>query len=166
MLALVESHLQLLVDPLTTADATDVEQLLADAGVWGATAGAVVPAARRRGWTVLSSDPGRLTRIDPAVGIHPLSRASRSVLVGLRGRHKINDWAAGDTSVTGCPSAPLTRGPGRGGGADLTVGWTRAATTPAAHGADSARAPEPARAQGNVREFSGGDSTSLANTRP
>lgn len=72
LLQLLDEHSQLVVEALTDTDATAVEQLMSDAGVWDATAGAVVHTARRRGWQVLAADTGRLTRIDPDLAIDAL----------------------------------------------------------------------------------------------
>lgn len=72
LLQLLADNPQVVIEPLSRADADAVEQLLADAQVWDATAGAVVHAAHRRGWQIIAGDPGRLTRIDPNLDIDAL----------------------------------------------------------------------------------------------
>lgn len=62
-------HPQVVRGDLDRDAASRVERLLTDAGVWDGTAGAVVYAARHRGWPVLSGDPERLRRIDPDLAV-------------------------------------------------------------------------------------------------
>lgn len=72
LLQLVDEHPNIVIEALRDTDATAIEQLMAERGVWDATAGAVVHAARRRGWQILTGDPGRLTRIDPGADLDAL----------------------------------------------------------------------------------------------
>lgn len=72
VLQLLDTHPYVVDDELSRADAAAVERLLADAGLWDAPAAAVVYTARRRGWQILSGDPGRLTRLDPGLDINAL----------------------------------------------------------------------------------------------
>lgn len=65
-------HPTLVVGELDAASARQVDQLLMTADVFDAMAGHVVHAARRRGWPVLSADPGRLRRVDPDIEINLL----------------------------------------------------------------------------------------------
>lgn len=46
-------------------DAEQVAGLLDKARMWDVTAGHVILVARRRGWPVLTADPGRIQRIAP-----------------------------------------------------------------------------------------------------
>lgn len=57
---------------LNRADAVQVAQLLRESGAWDGTAGYVILAARRRGWPVLTTDPGRLRHIAPDLDIELL----------------------------------------------------------------------------------------------
>lgn len=50
---------------LNRFDAEQVADLLDKARMWDVTAGHVIYVARRRGWPVLTADPGRLQRIAP-----------------------------------------------------------------------------------------------------
>lgn len=54
------------LDPTTGLTVADT---LADAGVFDVGAGHVVVLAGERGWPVITSDPGRLRRIAPDVGV-------------------------------------------------------------------------------------------------
>jgi hypothetical protein len=49
------------------ADTAGVEQLLAASRTFDVMAGWVVHLCRQRGWNALTTDPGRLQRIDPQV---------------------------------------------------------------------------------------------------
>ncbi len=60
-------HPQVRYASLSAEDAVEVDALLAEVGMWDATAAVVVHQARRRGWDVLTTDPGRLRRIDSTV---------------------------------------------------------------------------------------------------
>lgn len=66
-LAELLGHSSVVLGELDAATADQVDQLLVDAGAFDALAGHVVHVARRRGWPVLTADPGRLTRVDPDV---------------------------------------------------------------------------------------------------
>jgi len=57
------------LDAADAADAAAVEQLLDTSGTVDVLAGWVVHACRQRGWPALSTDPGRLRRIDPDLDI-------------------------------------------------------------------------------------------------
>lgn len=56
-------HSMVVLGELDAASARQVDQILANAGVFNATAGHVVHVARQRGWPALSADPGRLRRV-------------------------------------------------------------------------------------------------------
>lgn len=71
-LAELLGHPLVVLGELDAAAAVQVDRLLTDAGVFDALAGHVVYVARQRGWPVLSADPGRLRRVDPAAQLDPL----------------------------------------------------------------------------------------------
>lgn len=56
---------QAVLRELSPDEAPGVARLLGEAGVWDVCAGHVVWVARRRGWPVITADPGRLTRVAP-----------------------------------------------------------------------------------------------------
>jgi predicted nucleic acid-binding protein len=64
-LAELLGHPGVVLGELDAAAATQVEQLLTEAGVFDARAGHIAHIARTRGWPVLTADPGRLRRIAP-----------------------------------------------------------------------------------------------------
>lgn len=66
------AHPHVVLGRLDAADAAAVEQLLDRSGTVDVLAGWVVHACRQRGWPALSTDAGRLRRVDPAVEIDPL----------------------------------------------------------------------------------------------
>lgn len=61
----VLDHTQVLYKLLEPDEAPRVAALLTEAGCFDACAGHVILVARERGWPVLTTDPGRLTRIAP-----------------------------------------------------------------------------------------------------
>lgn len=61
------THPHVVLTRLSSADAASVEQLLAASRTFDVMAGWVVYLCRQRGWNVLTTDPGRLQRIDPQV---------------------------------------------------------------------------------------------------
>jgi len=62
------NHPHVLLTQMGPADATSIEELLATSRTFDVTAGWVVHLCRQRGgWTALTTDPGRLRRIDPHV---------------------------------------------------------------------------------------------------
>jgi predicted nucleic acid-binding protein len=69
LLADVLTHPSVLVGELDAAMADEVERLLLEAAAFDALAGHVIHVAQQRGWPVLTSDPGRLHRIAPAVDV-------------------------------------------------------------------------------------------------
>lgn len=71
-LAEVLGHPAVVLGELDATAAAEVDQLLADAGVFDAMAGHVVHVTRQRGWPALSADPGRLHRVDPAIEVELL----------------------------------------------------------------------------------------------
>jgi len=66
------AHPHVVLGRLDAADAAAVEQLLDTSGTVDVLAGWVVHTCRQRGWPALSTDPGRLRRVDPAVEVDPL----------------------------------------------------------------------------------------------
>lgn len=66
------AHPHVVLGRLDAADAAAVEQLLDASGTVDVLAGWVVHACRQRGWPALSTDPGRLHRVDPAVEVDPI----------------------------------------------------------------------------------------------
>lgn len=72
VLADLLGHSSVVLGELDAATADQVDQLLVDGGVFDGLAGHVVLVARRRGWPVLTTDPGRLRRVDPAVTVDQL----------------------------------------------------------------------------------------------
>lgn len=69
-------HLALLLDfpwvvqlGLTSSGADGIARLLTETSAWDGTAGHVILVARERGWPVLTTDPGRLTRIAPDLDV-------------------------------------------------------------------------------------------------
>ncbi len=60
------------VVPLDRVDATSVGRLLAAAGTSDIADAHVVICARRAGQQIITSDPGDLTRLDPAAGLIPI----------------------------------------------------------------------------------------------
>ena len=71
-LARLLDHPQVVRGDTNSDTTTGADLLMTPAGVWDATAAIVVRVARHRGWPVLSADPGRLRRIDPALDIEPI----------------------------------------------------------------------------------------------
>lgn len=69
LLADLLTHPSALVGELDAATAEQVDLLLLEANVFDALAGHVIHVARQRRWPVLTADPGRLHRIDPAVDV-------------------------------------------------------------------------------------------------
>ncbi len=69
LLADLLTHPSVIVGELDATAARQVDQLLLDADVFDSCAGHVVHVARTRGWPALSTDPGRLRRMDPDVQI-------------------------------------------------------------------------------------------------
>ncbi|MFN2494417.1 MAG: hypothetical protein ABR608_00695 [Pseudonocardiaceae bacterium] len=65
LLEALATYPHVVVGRLNPDDATAVEQLLARTGTFDVTAAWVVHICRQRMWPALSSDPGRLRRIDP-----------------------------------------------------------------------------------------------------
>ena len=61
------THPHVVLTHMSPADAAGVEELLAASRTFNVTAGWVVHLCRRRGWNALTTDPGRLRRIDPQV---------------------------------------------------------------------------------------------------
>ncbi|HET9254052.1 MAG TPA: hypothetical protein VFO16_02475 [Pseudonocardiaceae bacterium] len=62
------NHPHVVLTRMSPADATSVEALLATSRTFDAMAAWVVHLCRQRGgWTALTTDPGRLQRIDPQV---------------------------------------------------------------------------------------------------
>lgn len=57
------------LDAVAADQVDQVDQLLLAADVFDGCAGHVVHVARTRDWPALTSDPGRLRRIDPAVQV-------------------------------------------------------------------------------------------------
>jgi hypothetical protein len=57
------------VGRLDPQDATAVEELLAHTGTFDVMAAWVVHVCRQRAWPALSTDPGRLHRIDPDLSV-------------------------------------------------------------------------------------------------
>lgn len=72
VLAELLGHPSIVHGELDATTAARVDQLLTAVGVFDALAGHVVYTARQRGWPVLSADPSRLHRVDPAVEVNPL----------------------------------------------------------------------------------------------
>lgn len=68
-LAELLGHSVVVLGELDAATANAVDRLLDEAGMFDALAGHVIQVARGRGWPTLSSDPGRLHRIDPDLEI-------------------------------------------------------------------------------------------------
>jgi hypothetical protein len=68
-LAELLGHSVVVLGELDAATADAVDRLLDAAGMFDALAGHVIQVAR--GWPALSSDPGRLHRIDPDLEITP-----------------------------------------------------------------------------------------------
>lgn len=68
-LAALLDHPHVIHGRLDKAAAADIRQMLTTAGVWDATAGAAIHAARTRGWPVLTADHTRLHRIDPTLDV-------------------------------------------------------------------------------------------------
>ena len=64
-LGLLVQESQVMLRELGPEEVPKVLRLLAEAGCFDATAGHVILVARARGWPVLTTDPGRLTRIAP-----------------------------------------------------------------------------------------------------
>jgi hypothetical protein len=65
-------HPSVIVRGLTDPDepvAAEVEHLLERTGVYDVLAGHVVHTATRRGWDAMTSDPGRLRRLEPDIGL-------------------------------------------------------------------------------------------------
>ena len=69
LLADLLTHPSVLVGELDAAMAEQVDRLLLEANAFDALAGHVIHIARQRHWPVLTADPGRLHRIDPAVDV-------------------------------------------------------------------------------------------------
>ena len=67
LLADLLTHPSVVVGELDATAARQVDQLLLDTDVFDACAGHCVHVARSRGWSVLTTDPGRLRRVDPDV---------------------------------------------------------------------------------------------------
>lgn len=62
------NHPHVVLTPMSSADAASVEELLAASRTFDVMAGWVVHLRRQRGgWNALTTDPGRLQRIDPQV---------------------------------------------------------------------------------------------------
>lgn len=68
-LAEVVGHPSVVLGELDAVAADQVDQLLTATDVFDGCAGHVVHIARTRNWPVLTTDPGRLRRIDPAVQV-------------------------------------------------------------------------------------------------
>jgi hypothetical protein len=66
-LAEILGHPSVVLGELDAATAAQVDQLLLAVGIFDACAGHIVHIARSRGWPVLTDDPERLRRIDPAI---------------------------------------------------------------------------------------------------
>lgn len=60
-------HPHVVLTDMSSADAAGVEELLAASRNFDVVAGWVVYLCRQRGWNALTTDPGRLRRIDPQV---------------------------------------------------------------------------------------------------
>lgn len=71
-LAELLGHPSIVLGELDAALAVSVDRLLVDAEVFDVLAGQVVFVARQRGWPVLSSDPGRLYRVDASISVEVL----------------------------------------------------------------------------------------------
>lgn len=71
-LAALLDHPHLIHGRIDRPAAAEIRQVLTNASVWDGTAGAVIQAARTRGWPVLSGDPARLHRIDPNLDIEAI----------------------------------------------------------------------------------------------
>ena len=69
LLADLLTHPSVLIGELDAVLAEQVERLLLEANAFDALAGQVIHVARQRRWPVLTADPGRLRRIDPAVNV-------------------------------------------------------------------------------------------------
>ena len=68
----LELHPSVIVRTLTDLEepvAVEVEELLERTGTYDVLAGHVVHLAGRRGWEAMTSDPGRLRRLDPDLGV-------------------------------------------------------------------------------------------------
>jgi len=61
------THPHVVLTQMSPADAAGVEDLLAASRTFDVMAGWVVHLCRQRGWNALTTDPGRLQRIDPQV---------------------------------------------------------------------------------------------------
>jgi hypothetical protein len=66
------THPHIVLTPMSSADAAGVEELLAASRTFDVMAGWVVYLCRQRGWNALTTDPGRLQRIDPQISIELL----------------------------------------------------------------------------------------------
>jgi hypothetical protein len=62
-------HPHVIVGQLGTSDAAAIKRLLENTGIFDVRAAWIAHACRQRGWPALSSDPGRLHRVDPALDI-------------------------------------------------------------------------------------------------
>ena len=61
------THPHVVVTRMSPADTAGVEEILAASRTFDVMAGWVVHLCRQRGWNALTTDPGRLQRIDPQV---------------------------------------------------------------------------------------------------
>jgi hypothetical protein len=61
------THPHVVLTQLSSADATGVEELLVASRTFDVMAGWVTYLCQQRGWNALTTDPGRLQRIDPQV---------------------------------------------------------------------------------------------------
>lgn len=71
-LAEVIGHPSVVLGELDATAARHVDQLLLQADVFDACAGHIAHIAGTRGWPVLTADPGRLHRVDPALELELL----------------------------------------------------------------------------------------------
>lgn len=69
LLALLAEHPHVLIAGIGVADAAAITARLDELGRFDAAAAVCVHMAAVRDWPVLTADPGRLTRIDPAVTV-------------------------------------------------------------------------------------------------
>jgi hypothetical protein len=61
------THPHVVLTRMSSADAAGVEELLAASRTFDVMAGWVIYLCRQREWNALTTDPGRLQRIDPQV---------------------------------------------------------------------------------------------------